>query len=212
MQKLLVASVLTLMSVVTSQAQNIFLNGYAVYAFDDRFDTYYSNTQYIEGKIKGGLQWGGGLEYKPADEMGVELIYFRQDTEVPVQFYLDGPRNRTLDLGLKYILLSGNRYFKPGGKIDPYASLMFGMAIYKNKSPETGEPTSATKFAWGARLGTNIWVSEKVGLKIQAQILSSVQSLGGGFYLGTGGAGAGVSTYSTLYQFGLGGGLVLKVK
>jgi hypothetical protein len=34
------------------------LNGYATYAFDDKFDTYYSSTQYIEGKIKGGLLWG----------------------------------------------------------------------------------------------------------------------------------------------------------
>jgi hypothetical protein len=34
-----------------------------------------------------------------------------------------------------------------------------------------------------------------------------VQGAGGGLYFGTGGAGAGVSTYSSMLQFGLGGGL-----
>ncbi len=33
----------------------------------------------------------------------------------------------------------------------------------------------------------------------------------GGFYFGTGGVGAGVSSYSTMYQFGVGGGLVFKL-
>ena len=35
--------------------------------------------------------------------------------------------------------------------------------------------------------------------------------MGGGLYFGTGGAGAGVSTYSSYYQFNLGGGLVFKL-
>ena len=71
---------------------------------------------------------------------------------------------------------------------------------------------SATKFAWGLRIGGVIWASEKVGVRLQAQLLSAVQSMGGGFYFGTGGAGAGVTSYSTIYQFGLGGGLVFKVR
>jgi hypothetical protein len=40
--------------------------------------------------------------------------------------------------------------------------------------------------------------------------MSAVQSAGGGLYFGTGGGGAGVSTYSSMYQFGLGGGLAFQ--
>jgi hypothetical protein len=43
-------------------------------------------------------------------------------------------------------------------------------------------------------------------------LLSAVQAVGGGLYFGTGGAGAGVSGFSTFYQFSLGGGLVFKIK
>ncbi|HTE31932.1 MAG TPA: hypothetical protein VK666_16235, partial [Chryseolinea sp.] len=73
------------------------------------------------------------------------------------------------------------------------------------------EESSYLKFGWGARLGANVWMTEKVALMLQAQLLSAVQGFGGGLYLGTGGAGAGVSTYSTLYQFGLVGGLCVKL-
>ncbi len=55
------------------------------------------------------------------------------------------------------------------------------------------------------------WVKEKVGIKLQAQLLSAVQSVGGGFYFGTGGSGGAVMAQSSMYQFELGGGLVFKM-
>lgn len=200
-----------LLTVVGVHAQGVRLNGYASYVFDDKFDTYNSSTDYVSGTIQGGFQWGAGIEVTPREDMGVELLYYRQDTEVPTDTYNFG--NRTIQLAANYIMLAGNRYFKVGEKVEPYGGLMLGTAIFNNKNPDpTNGISSATKFAWGLRLGTNIWVSEKVGIKLQAQLLSAVQSVGGGLYFGTGGAGAGVSTYSTLLQFGLGGGLVFKVK
>jgi hypothetical protein len=151
----------------------------------------------------------------PREDMGVELLYYRQDTEAPITYWRPSDiavQNKTVQLGVNYIMLAGNRYLKPGQKVEPYGGFMLGMAIFSNKNPSPGGEDGATKFAWGVRLGTNIWASEKVGLKIQAQLLSAVQGMGGGLYFGTGGSGAGVSTYSSLLQFGLGGGLVFKLK
>ena len=42
------------------------------------------------------------------------------------------------------------------------------------------------------------------------RMIGYLQSIGGGFYFGTGGTGAGVTTYSTFFQFGFTGGLVFK--
>jgi hypothetical protein len=50
-----------------------------------------------------------------------------------------------------------------------------------------------------------------VGVKLQAQLLSITQSVGGGVFFGTGGASAGISSYSSVYQFSLGGGLVFEL-
>jgi hypothetical protein len=89
---------------------------------------------------------------------------------------------------------------------------MLGMAIFNIEDPDNGKSASATKFAWGIKAGVNVWASEKVGIKLQASLLSAVQAVGGSVYFGTGGAGAGVSGFSSFYQFVLGGGLTFKLK
>lgn len=214
MKKILILFLL-LASVVSSYGQlaGIRLNAYGAYVFDNSFDTYYTSNEYMRGKIKGGFQWGAGIEFLPNEDFGVELLYYRQDTEAPITYDVGiGTRDKVVDLAVNYIMAGGVRYLNTGGgKLQPYGGLLLGAAIFDNKKPEQDEQNSYVKFAWGARLGVNIWATERVALKLQAQLLSAVQGFGGGLYFGTGGSGAGVSTYSTLLQFGLGGGLSIKV-
>src|SRR5262245_37195073 len=109
-------SLLTLIAIlaVTSigAAQEKRFNVYGGYLFDDSFDTYYSSTDYVNGKIKGGFQYGGGIEFIVREGYGVELLYYRQDTQVPVNYYNGLPISKTLDVGVNYILLAGNKYMK----------------------------------------------------------------------------------------------------
>jgi len=225
--KVAMVGLVALMSILVSNVahgQGVRLNLYGGYVFDDKFDTYYSSSSYYEGKIKGGFQWGIGVEYMVQPQYGIELLYLRQDTEAPTRYYgvlvgsggnRDGEVN--LDLAINYILLAPTKHFVSSNeKVEGFAGFMAGMVIAEASTPDgsalgTGED-SATKFAWGVRLGGIIWASEKVGIRLQTQLLSAAQAMGGGFTFGTGGAGAGVSSYSTIYQFGLGGGLVFKVK
>ena len=51
------------------------LNLYSMYAFDDKVDSRYSSTEYFNGTIKGGYQWGGGLEYLMMPQQGFEISY-----------------------------------------------------------------------------------------------------------------------------------------
>jgi len=195
------------------------VNLYGAYVFDDKFDTYYSSSSYYEGKIKGGFQWGIGVEYMVQPLYGIELLYLRQDTNAPTRYYgviNAGSGEVNLDLAINYIMLAPTKHFLSSNeKLEGFAGFMAGMVIAEASNPDgtlnTGDD-STTKFAWGLRLGGIIWASEKVGIRLQTQLLSATQAMGGGFYFGTGGAGAGVSSYSTIYQFGLGGGLVFKVK
>lgn len=194
-------------------AQEIRLNAFSKYVFDDKIDSYNSSTSYFEGKIEGGFQWGLGLEFMAHPTKGIELKYLRQETTAPMTYYLNGVKSKDFDLDINYVLIGGNNYFKTGGKVEPYGGLGIGMAIFKVQNPESSSTdNSEIKFAWELKLGTNIWLNEKIGLKLQADLASAVQSAGGGLYFGTGGAGAGVSTYSTMYQWGLGGGLTFKLK
>jgi hypothetical protein len=187
------------------------LNAYTFYAFDDKVDSYYSNTDYFNGTIKGGFQWGGGLEYMMIPQQGIEVSYLRLASEAPMEYYDNRIKNTTFDVATNYVLIGSNRYFGMNPKVEPYAGLQIGMGIFNVENPDNGNSNNATKFAWGAKVGLNVWASDKVGIKIQTGLVSAVQGAGGGFYFGTGGVGAGVNTYSTFYQFYVGGGLTFNM-
>jgi len=195
-------------------AQNIRLNGYAAYVFDDKVDSYYDPSNQYYGQINGGFQWGAGLEYLVGPSKGIEIKYLRRDCVAPMTYYKNSAfkQQKDFDVALNYILLGGSNYFQTGGKVEPYAGASLGMCIITLKNAEAGNDNQATKFAWGVKLGTNIWATDKIGIKLQADLISCVQSAGGSLYFGTGGAGAGVGMYSTMYQWVLGGGLTFKIK
>ena len=205
--KKLFFSLLLLLFISAAHAQKARLNAYGSYIFDDHVDNGYSyNSQgYFDGTVKGGFMWGAGLEFRLHDYYGLELLYQRLDTHAPIAYYPyyntgiidDGVQNATVDLGVNYIMVAGTRSMqRPGSKVEPYGGLMLGMAIINADATEkhidgseTPISSNATKFAWGARFGTNIWASDRVGLKLQAQFISVPQGAGGGLYFGTGGAG-----------------------
>ena len=200
------------------EAQNtpldgVILKGYGSYLFDDRFDARFDFGRFYDGKIKGGLQWGVGVEYRMQPETGIELLYLRQDTNAPTNYFIEiEPEFTDFDLAMNYIMVSGLRHTQLGtGNVEAYGGVMGGIMIADVTNPETRRSDSVTKFAWGLRGGLTVWATESVGVMFQAQLLSAVQSIGGGLYFGTGGGGVGISSYSTLFQFGLGGGLVFKL-
>ncbi len=197
-------------------AQEVRVNTYAGYVFDDKVDSYYSSSSYYEGKILGGFRWGAGVEYQlPNTTKAFELQYLRQDTSAPI-VYQDGGilggqiQNTEFDLAANWIMLNGTNYFPVSEVAEPFFGFGIGMVISDITNPDNGNNDGATKFAWALRGGSNFWLAEKVGIRIQASLMSAVQGAGGGLYFGTGGAGAGVSTYSTIYQFAFDGGLVFR--
>lgn len=222
LSKMLIAVLILLNSYAFSQElvqrkpfqPHLRINGFAMYAFDDRVDSYYSSTSYFNGKIKGGFQWGGSLEYMMIPDQGIELSYLRLDSNAPIEYY-DRNDNKVkftdFDVATNYVLLGSNRYFGLNPKIEPYAGINLGMAIFNVTNPDNNRSDNSVKFAWGAKAGLNIWATERVGLKIQTGLVSAVQGAGGGLYFGTGGIGAGVNTYSTFYQFFIGGGLAINL-
>jgi len=172
------------------------------YTFADKFD-----TQYGSGKIQDGFQWGLGLEFGLAETAAIELIYQNLKTDV---YYQGIDARYDGKVGINYALVGGINYVPLNDKIAGFGTLDMGVAW--SSPDESLASESVTKFAIGGRLGVRISTSERVSLRLHAQLLSPVQWAGGGFYFGTGGSGAGVSTGSTIYQFNLGGSVNFKLK
>jgi hypothetical protein len=194
-----------------AQAQRLSISVNSAYVFDDKFDYYKDSYTYYDGKIEGGMQWGAGLEYAVDEHQGIELFYLRQDTHAPTTYQGGGSlfsTNEKFELDMNYIMLGFVRRIGDPDKIQGFFAPDLGMAILEAKNPTTKSEQSATKFAWGAKLGCDIAISPVVKIRLQAHMTSPVQSVGGGLFFGTGGSGVGLGLYSTVYQFALGGGLV----
>ncbi|MBL7982532.1 MAG: hypothetical protein JNL52_12070 [Flavobacteriales bacterium] len=189
------------LSIVGLQAQNVRLNFFGGYTFQDRFPIggSYLGYTYNEARIAEGQHYGGSIEFDVRPNKAVELLYQTQST----QGYLQGSGFNEFgpyDISLHYIMIGGLGRLPFSDAVSGYGGLNMGCGWM------TGDH-NATKFAWGGKLGLQINLSSTVGIKAGAQLLSPVQGFGGGFYFGTGGASAGVSTYSTIYQFAFTGGL-----
>lgn len=203
-------------------AQTYKINLYSAYTLDDDVNAVTSGNNYYSGTVVGGYQWGLGFEYILKPTYGLELAYFRQDADVDVNYSTNYNVNNnlknesTFGAGLNWIFLGGNKYIPiPGSIVQPYGGLMLGMGIFSSDDKQINDTLkytgqSTTNFAWAGRVGANFMFSPNVGLKLQAQVMSAVQSFGGGLYAGTGGLGAGVDTESSMYQFGFGGAIVIQ--
>ena len=212
MKKLLLPALL-IAAVLSTSAQGVQLNLYTAYVFDDGFNVYNDANSYYHGKLKGGLQLGAGLEYMASPMYGVELVYLYKKSDAPATFKagtLTTEKTETFDVTHSWIMLSGNSHMmNHNKKAEGTGGIMLGMLISNVDEPTTGKSASNTTFAWGFKLGGDIWVSDKLAIKLQTQILSSARATGGEIYYGYWGPVA-VPGYSTLWQFGLGGGLVFK--
>lgn len=197
------AGLVMIMATAAWAQPSVTLLTFGGYTFPDQFD-----TEYGYGKVQDGFQWGAGLEIGVAETAALELFYQGLQTDA---YYDVGLQSRKEgQVGVNYVMLGGTKYAPFSEKVSGFGSLDAGVGWF---NPETELAVEgATKFAWGGRLGIRVQASEKVSLRIHAQLLSPVQWAGGGFYFGTGGSGAGVSTGSTIYQFNLGGSLNYRIK
>ncbi len=190
--------------IFTSQAQpTVTLLTFESYSFSDKVVT----SDGYNGKIGDGFQWGGGLEFGLKETMAVELIYQRLETKGYIQYPLSRDEG---NVAVNYFMIGGTRYMPVNEKISGFGTVDLGLGVLG--STDNSSDNNAEKFAWGLRLGVRIAASEKVSLRLHGQLMSAVQAVGGGVYFGTGGAGAGITGYSTFYQFNLGGSLNYRLK
>ncbi|WP_224489939.1 outer membrane beta-barrel protein [Robertkochia flava] len=194
-------------------AQEIRLNTYGSYVFQDRFSSYFGGNSYFEGKIEDGFRWGAGIEYLIQGRTALEIQYLRQDTGAPISYRVGnfaGIEFTDYDLAINYIMLNSTRYFPLSERAEPFLGAGLGIGIFHVNNPDLRSSDSYTKFAWQIRGGSNLWLTDRLAFRVEAALASVVQAVGGGIYFGTGGSGISFDSYSTIYQFSVGGGIVFR--
>jgi opacity protein-like surface antigen len=194
MKKTIVLSVVLFFIMAAGYSQHLSVNAFGGYTFRDKIN--FSNAYTY---INAGGMWGASIEGVNAQGTGLEILYQYQSTSTPTTIYIPSQTFSSNTI-ISYLLLNFEQYYTNNPKIQPYGGLGLGAAFYKSDYQGS---TSETKFAWDIKAGVKFQMSSSVGLKIGAQLLSSSQATGTAFYYGYV-----YTTYATILQFGLTGGLV----
>jgi len=187
----------------TAQQGSLTLLTFESYTFADKYQTYYGF-----GRVESGFSWGGGLEFGVDNRTSVELIYQNLKADA---YYDDYLFNRIYGTGtFNYIMLGGTSYAPMNEKVSGFGSFDLGMCIIHPSAELSGG--DVTKFAMGGRLGVRIAPSDRLSVRLHAQLMSPLQWFGGGYYFGGGGSGASVSGGGTIFQFNLGGSVNIRLR
>ncbi len=189
-----------------------YLNGFAGYTFDESFFAAYGEWRY-----KGNVHYGGSAEFvlqgasTRYNERTIELLYQGMSSDLSPNFSTGPNKPVNASMTVSYLTLGINNYVGKSRKVMGFGGIAMGAAFFNGDATvnNTSQSASSTKFAINLKGGGRFMFSDNVGLKLYAQLNTVVGGVGGGFYFGTGGSGAGVSTYSSMVQFGLGGGLTV---
>jgi opacity protein-like surface antigen len=180
----------------------VVVNAGCLYTFAERFPGYDA-----EFRINDGEAWYASLGVILHEAIEVNFSYQIQKTVIDEKSYGLGLTDGSYNSTISYYQLGFNRYFSvpANDKIIPYSGLKIGIGDYRF---ETNKYENQTKLGIGLNLGLKYMFTEKIGINLVGQIQMPVT--GFGLYIGTGGVGAGTSSY--IFQLALGGGLVYRLK
>ena len=201
MKKFLFAVTILFASVTFSSAQ-VQLTAYTGYQFGSSTNVY---GYYNQGrfKIKASQDFGGMLSVELAPYTHAEFSYTYMGTYATLE--QGGAFPETLgDVDVHYYQIGGVRETPVGDNVDAFGSLTFGGTTF---APKEYGYNNKTYFSVGIGGGLKLWLSDVVGVRVQARMLMPVTW--GGFYFGTGGAGASVG--SAIISGDVGGGLIFKL-
>lgn len=178
-------------------------------------------TQKIEITPIGGFQFGGKmdvrdgelkveesgnygiiLDYRLGANAQIEFYWLRQDSEIKLKEFFGVERFKA---AVEYWQIGILRTFKLD-KVTPFSGFTFGLV---NLRPKNVDLSNEIRFAVALKGGVKYFFSEKVGLRLQAELLLPIQWVGASLFCGTGGCSTGASAGTTILQGALNGGIIM---
>jgi opacity protein-like surface antigen len=157
--------------------------------------------------------YGGILDFRVHRYGSVELMYeYTKPTSQFRSFSAGFSSTQPFDVTSHYFQIGGLSV-QHAGPLEPFFGLTIGGALYvpdtiQRQGGGTVNAQDTWRFAATLALGTKIWISDSVGIRLETRMLMPMVFNGGGFYFGTGGAGLTTSAGIPSLQFAFTGGLV----
>ena len=158
------------------------------------------------GSIKVDDKGNYGLRAGVSPNTGMVIEFEWNHTDTRLNWNDIGGVGDKEDVALNYYLLGFNME-KGEGPAIPYG--LFNIGVMNMKGQDTN--FSENWFTVGLGGGLKYYLSDKIGIRLQARLFLPMQFAGIGFGCGGGGCGTGVSTYTSTVQGDFTGGIILKL-
>ena len=192
----------------SASAQRIEVNALSAYMFGTSTDyMYVSGLRYGDIWIAPSAIHGAAVDVTLDKNIMFEVQYMAQPTRAEERG-LNRQVTHETDLTNHFIQAGGLYSHSLNPSADVFGGLMFGLEVF---SPSKPQYESVVRFLGTLTGGTKIWITDAVGIRVQAALNMPMVLSGVGFYIGTGGGGYGASTFVQLLQFTLGGGVVVRL-
>jgi len=162
--------------------------------------------------IRDGGTYGLMIDVQVQRDMMVELYFSRLDTRADFITYPGGITTQLTDMSVNYFQIGVLNQLKKINKISLYSIATLGAVLFSPSGTIYDTQYSYVdtwRFALTGGGGAKIFFSEKVGLRLEARLLMPISWVSGGFVVGTGGSGVGVSAGSAIFQGNFTAGLTI---
>ena len=152
------------------------------YTVSGKVDAYYGTYD-----VKDDIMYGGLLGVQITDNSYVELSYRRNDPQLNITSLADG--NSIRDIGIEQYMVGYLHEFLDG-KIKPFAVGNIGLSRYFGKAKNTDRYWFlAPDFGVGAKM----FFSDRIGIRLQTDLIMPLEFSGSGIFCGIGTGGSGCS-------------------
>jgi hypothetical protein len=157
---------------------------------------------------KGDLQiddvpnYGLGVDFTIRRGMQLELLWISAQTHVRLKTYPSGITEDLFDMNEV-----GGLWEMGRGKARPFGAFTVGATLFDAKdATRSDEWLASITFGGGGKFD----LSKNIGIRLQARILLPLIFSGGGLWVGTGGVGVGVGSWTPFVQFDLTAGVYIR--
>jgi len=203
MKKIYLLPVLILVLIFDSRAQNVEITPFTGYTFDHSFPIFNGRA-----RLGGGQTFGGTIGFQVNDFLEVETLYsYQGGTSTARSTSL--PNDVRVSTNTHYAMLGANRLFPTSSQMAFFTGLKAGVGIF---SFPNNEYRDITRFAVGLNGGMKYFVSDNVGIRLQANLMMPISNVGANLWWSPGaGTSVGVGGWSSVIQFGFTGGLIFRL-
>jgi hypothetical protein len=204
MRKLVFILSFLLLPFIDLIAQGVEITPFTGYTFQAGF-----NISGGRAFLRDGQTWGGMMGFSLNEATEVELGYSYHGTSAVARSN-SLQENVDIPAQVHYATIGVNRLFPTSEKMTFFAGAKMGTGTLA--FPD-GEYRNITRFSAGFQGGMKFYASDRVGLRVQANLMMPIVGVGTSLWWSPGaGTSVGLTGWSPIAQFGFTGGLVFRLQ